>query len=92
MTNDTSSQSDSSVKNYIASLDDEQTVHDCHVLIEMMQRISGQERACWPYREDGGAKREPALSGQNLMEGGQKCFHLGLFADGQAHVIWQCRK
>ena len=47
MTNDTSSQSDSSVKNYIASLDDEQTVHDCHVLIEMMQRISGHEPKMW---------------------------------------------
>jgi hypothetical protein len=31
-------QNDSSVKDYIASLD-EQTVKDSHVLIEMMQRI-----------------------------------------------------
>ena len=46
MTNDHSSQSDSSVKNYIASLD-EQTVKDCHVLIEMMQRISGHEPKMW---------------------------------------------
>jgi hypothetical protein len=46
MTNDDSSQSDSSVKNYIASLD-EQTVRDCHVLIEMMQRISGHEPRMW---------------------------------------------
>src|SRR5438874_11926829 len=36
--------------------------------------------------------RGSPLSGQNLMEGGQKRFHLTLFADGQAHVIWQCRK
>ena len=33
---------DSSVKDYIASLD-EQTVKDCHVLIDMMQRISGHK-------------------------------------------------
>src|SRR5574339_1253754 len=46
MTNDHSTQSDSSVKNYIASLD-EQTVKDCHVLIEMMQRISGHEPRMW---------------------------------------------
>jgi len=47
MTNDNSSQSDSSVKNYIASLDDEQTVKDCQVLVEMMQRISGHEPKMW---------------------------------------------
>jgi|SRR5450755_2323134 len=40
-------QNDSSVKDYIASLDDEQTVKDCHVLIEMMQRISGHEPKMW---------------------------------------------
>jgi hypothetical protein len=38
---------DNSVKDYIASLDDEQTVKDCHVLIEMMQRISGHEPKMW---------------------------------------------
>ena len=47
MTNDNSSQSDSSVKNYIASLDDEQTAKDSQVLIEMMQRISGHEPKMW---------------------------------------------
>ena len=47
MTKDNSSQSHSSVKNYIASLDDEQTVKDCQVLIEMMQRISGHEPKMW---------------------------------------------
>ena len=47
MTNDNSSQSDSSVKDYIASLDDEQTVKDCQVLSEMMQRISGHEPKMW---------------------------------------------
>lgn len=46
MTNDHSSQSDSSVKDYIASLD-EQTIKDSHVLIEMMQRISGHEPTRW---------------------------------------------
>jgi hypothetical protein len=30
-------QNDNSVKDFIASLDDEQTVKDSHVLIEMMQ-------------------------------------------------------
>jgi hypothetical protein len=47
MTNDNSSKSDSSVKNYIASLDDEQIVKDSQVLIEMMQRISGHEPKMW---------------------------------------------
>jgi len=37
---------DKSVKNYIASLD-EQTVEDSQVLVEMMQRISGQEPELW---------------------------------------------
>jgi hypothetical protein len=46
MTSDHSSQGDSSVKNYIASLD-EQTAKDCQVLIEMMQRISGHEPKMW---------------------------------------------
>ncbi len=40
-------QNDSLVKDYISSLDDEQTVKDCHVLIEMMQRISGHEPKMW---------------------------------------------
>jgi hypothetical protein len=46
MTNDHSSQNASSVNDYIASLD-EQTVKDSHVLIEMMQRISGHEPQKW---------------------------------------------
>ncbi len=46
MTNDHSSQTDSSVNDYIASLD-EQTVKDSHALIEMMQRISGHEPKKW---------------------------------------------
>lgn len=36
-----------SVKDYIASLDDEQTVKDTQTLIEMMQRISGHEPKLW---------------------------------------------
>ena len=36
-----------SVKDYIASLDDEQSVEDSLVLIEMMQRISGHEPKIW---------------------------------------------
>ena len=47
MTNDNSSQSDSAVKDFIASLNDEQTIKDCHVLIEMMQRISEHEPKLW---------------------------------------------
>src|SRR5215213_2249795 len=39
-------QNDSSVKGYIASLD-EQTVKDSFVLIEMMQRISGHKPEKW---------------------------------------------
>lgn len=40
-------QNDRSVKDYIASLDDEQTIKDCQVLIAMMQRISGHEPQLW---------------------------------------------
>ena len=40
-------QNDRSVNDYIASLDDEQTVRDSHVLIEMMRRISGHEPKMW---------------------------------------------
>jgi len=47
MTNEFSSQSDQSVKDFMASLKDEQTILDCHVLIEMMQRISGHEPKIW---------------------------------------------
>jgi hypothetical protein len=38
---------DRSVDNYIASLDDEQTVKDSEALIAMMQRISGREPTLW---------------------------------------------
>jgi hypothetical protein len=40
-------QRDPSVKEFIDSLDDEQSVSDCHVLIEMMQRISGHKPKLW---------------------------------------------
>ena len=40
-------QKGNSVKDFIASLDDEQTVRDCLVLIEMMQRISGHKPKMW---------------------------------------------
>jgi hypothetical protein len=36
-----------SLADYIASLDDEQTVHDTETLIAMMQRISGQQPQLW---------------------------------------------
>ncbi len=35
------------VKDYIASLNDERTTKDTQVLLEMMQRISGQEAKLW---------------------------------------------
>jgi hypothetical protein len=38
---------DRSVKDYIASLGDEPTVKDGQVLLEMMQRISGQKPKMW---------------------------------------------
>ncbi len=38
---------DPQVKDYIASIDDEQMQKDCDVLIEMMQRISGHEPKFW---------------------------------------------
>ena len=40
-------QNDNLVKEFIASLGDEQSVKDCMVLIEMMQRISGHEPKLW---------------------------------------------
>jgi hypothetical protein len=40
-------QNNTSVKDYIASLNDKQTIQDSHVLIEMMQRISGHEPTLW---------------------------------------------
>ncbi len=36
-----------SVQEFIASVADEQLVTDCHLLIEMMQRISGHEPKMW---------------------------------------------
>jgi hypothetical protein len=41
------SQNDRPVRDYIASLKDEQTVKDTQVLIEMMQRISGHKPKMW---------------------------------------------
>ncbi len=38
---------DRPVERYVASLDDEQTVHDSRTLVEMMQRISGHEPTLW---------------------------------------------
>jgi hypothetical protein len=42
-----SAQEERSVKDFIASLDDEQLVKDSQVLIKMMQRISGQKPKLW---------------------------------------------
>lgn len=41
------SKNETSVKDYLAFLTDEQTVKDTKVLLEMMQRISGQEPKIW---------------------------------------------
>lgn len=38
---------DKSVTEYVASIDDEQSIDDSRVLIEMMQRISGCEPKIW---------------------------------------------
>ncbi len=43
----TTTQNDNSVKKYIISLNDEQTIKDSQVLIEMMQRISGHQPKLW---------------------------------------------
>lgn len=40
-------QNEMSVKDYIASLEDEQTVKDSQVLVVMMQRISGHKPKLW---------------------------------------------
>jgi hypothetical protein len=40
-------ESDRSVDDYVASLDDEQTANDARTLIDMMQRISGHEPKLW---------------------------------------------
>lgn len=40
-------QNNNSVKDYLASLDDEQTVKDALALIEIMQRISGRPPKLW---------------------------------------------
>ena len=40
-------QNNTTVKKFIASLDDEQSAADCHALIEMMQRISGHKPKMW---------------------------------------------
>jgi hypothetical protein len=42
-----SAENNRSVKDYVGSLDNEQTVKDCLVLMEMMQRISGHEPKMW---------------------------------------------
>ena len=66
-------QNDISIKDFIASLDDAQTVKDCLVLIEMMQRISGHEPKMWNvgtigfdtyhYKYDSGREGEGQIIG-----------------------------
>src|ERR1700722_1450506 len=69
----TTSENNRSVKDYIASLDDDQTVKDSQVLIEIMQRISGQEPKLWNvgtigfgtyhYKYDSGREGEAHIIG-----------------------------
>lgn len=40
-------QNDNSVADYIAAIGDEQTMQDCHEVIDIMQRISGHEPKMW---------------------------------------------
>jgi hypothetical protein len=42
-----SDESETSVDDYVASLDDEQTAKDTRALIEVMQRVSGHEAKLW---------------------------------------------
>lgn len=43
----TKAQNGGSAEDYLATLDDEQTVHDSRMLIDMMRRISGHEPRMW---------------------------------------------
>jgi hypothetical protein len=43
----TPAQNDGAVEDYLASLDDEHTLHDSRVLIEMLRRISGHQPRMW---------------------------------------------
>src|SRR5262245_43545774 len=43
----TKAHNDGSVEDYLASLDDERTVHDSRLLIDLMRRISGHEPRMW---------------------------------------------
>ena len=71
-------QNNGSVKDYIASLD-EQTVKDSQVLIEMMQRISGHEPKLWNvgtigfdtyhYKYDSGREGDMCLVGFSSRKG-----------------------
>jgi hypothetical protein len=66
-------QNNKSVKDYLASLNDEQTVNDAQVLIEIMQQISGHEPKLWNvgtigfdtyhYKYDSGREGEALIVG-----------------------------
>lgn len=43
----TAEESDSAVEDFIASIDDEQTVNDCRVLVDLMARVSGHTPRMW---------------------------------------------
>ena len=66
-------ENNTSVKDYIASLDDEQTIKDSQTLIKMMQRISGHKPKLWNvgtigfdtyhYKYDSGRKGDGLIIG-----------------------------
>jgi hypothetical protein len=72
-------QNDISIKDYIDSLDDPQTAKDCLVLMEMMQRISGQAPKMWNigtigfdtyhYKYDSGREGDAQIIGFHPAKG-----------------------
>lgn len=44
---ETPEESGSAVEDFIASIDDEQTVNDCRVLVDLMARVSGHTPRIW---------------------------------------------
>ncbi len=44
---ETPEESGSAVEDFIASIDDEQTVNDCRVLVDLMARVSGHTPRMW---------------------------------------------
>jgi len=87
--NKMSAQNDRSVKEFIASLEAEQTANDSLVLMEMMQRISGHAPKMWNagtigfdtyhYKYDSGREGDGHVSGFYPRKG-----KITIFMDGTA--------